>query len=88
MPTYPAGHGKATLAPSAQCEPAGHRSHPVMPLYDWNSPPAQMVHSKRPEWLLTVPGAQGVCAVLPLTAKYPALAGVQSLCAPLFMEFE
>ena len=64
----PPVHGSAAAAPSAQYEPASHSLHAVCPSSSWKVPAAHLSHTPMRVLGATVPGLQGVWAVLPVAA--------------------
>ena len=53
-------------------------SHAVLPASFWNLPASHLVQEPIPSLGCTVPAAQGVCPVLLVVAKWPAVALVHS----------
>ena len=74
----PSLHGKAAEAPSAQYDPAGHVSHPVLPLSSWKLPAVHLTHVPCPIDGCTVPGLQSVGSAAPVEQNEPAGHSTQS----------
>ena len=64
----PSLHGSGAAAPSAQYEPAVQGLHVVCPSSSWKVPAAHLSHTPMLVLGATVPGLQGVWAVLPVAA--------------------
>ena len=74
----PSLHGSGADAPSGQYEPGAHTWHSVPPDAFMNLPAAQLSHLGCLLLGCTVPALHGVCAVLPVGAKWPASVAVHS----------
>ena len=59
-----------------------------MPGSAWNWPASHLRHAPMPGLGATVPGLHGVCAVLPVGAKWPGAVGVQSPALLRLVEVE
>ena len=77
----PPGHGSGAAEPAGQYDPASHALHAVWPDRSWYVPPAHDAQLSLTgiDAFVYEPLAHAVCCVLPVTAKEPASAGVQSL---------
>ena len=84
----PSAQGSEAPAPSGQYEPGSQASHACLPSSGWYLPGAHLAHAPMLALGANVPGLHGVCAVLPVGAKWPGSAGVHSTSLVRFVAVE